>query len=100
EDMDAVIEAFASAAGLVGAFQAIELNMAQGYLLASFLSPLTNRRTDEFGGDLDARLRFPLRVLEAVREAWAGPVAVRITATDWHPRGATVDDAVEIAKAM
>ena len=65
----------------------IELHFAHGYLLASFLSPLTNRRTDEYGGSLGNRLRFPLEVLDAVRAAWPQhkPMSVRISGTDWMP---------------
>ena len=66
--------------------------MAHGYLLGSYLSPLTN--------DEDDRLRFPLRVLEAVRAAWEGPLAVRLSVTDWHPRGNQVDDGIAIARAL
>ena len=76
--------------------------MAHGYLLSSFLSPLTNRRTDEYGGDLAARARFPLEVFEACRGAWpAGkPMSVRISATDWHADGFTGDDAVGFAQML
>src|SRR5205085_7833252 len=76
------------------------LNMAQGYLLASFLSPLTNVRDDEYGGSPEGRMRFPLQVLDAVRLAWPGPLVVRLTTTDWHPRGTGVDDAVGTARAL
>ena len=67
----------------------LELHFAHGYLLASFLSPLTNQRTDEYGGSLGNRLRFPLEVFDAVRAAWpaAKPISVRISATDWMPGG-------------
>jgi anthraniloyl-CoA monooxygenase len=78
----------------------LELNMAQGYLLASFISPLTNRRHDEFGGGLENRLRFPLAVLDAVRAKWVGPVIVRMTADDWIPGGIDPDQAVEIATCL
>ena len=70
----------------------LEIDMAHGYLLGSYLSPLTN--------DEDDRLRFPLRVLDAVRAAWDGPLAVRLSVTDWHPRGNTVDDGIAIARAL
>jgi anthraniloyl-CoA monooxygenase len=72
--------------------EVIELDMAHGYLLGSYLSPLTNPEGD--------RLRFPLQVLAAVREVWAGPLAVRLSVTDWHPRGNSVDDGIAIARAM
>jgi anthraniloyl-CoA monooxygenase len=74
--------------------------MARGHLLASFISPLTNQRTDALGGVLENRLRFPLRLLDKVRERWDGPLFVRITATDWHPEGTTVEDAVVVAAAL
>jgi anthraniloyl-CoA monooxygenase len=99
-DMDAVLDAFVRAVEKADGFGALELDMAHGYLLASFLSPLTNRRGDEFGGSLENRLRYPLRILDAVRHRWQGPLVVRITASDLHPNGATVEDAVGVAKAM
>jgi anthraniloyl-CoA monooxygenase len=76
--------------------------MAHGYLLASFISPLTNRRDDEYGGTLAKRLHFPLEVLDAVRAAWpkTKPIAVRISATDWKEGGTTPDEAVAIAKML
>jgi anthraniloyl-CoA monooxygenase len=100
QDMDAVRDAFVHAVENAVGFDALELDMARGYLLASFLSPLTNRRADEFGGSLENRLRYPLNVLDAVRSRWAGPLVVGITATDLHPNGATVAEGVEVAKAM
>ncbi|NNH68645.1 bifunctional salicylyl-CoA 5-hydroxylase/oxidoreductase [Nocardia uniformis] len=83
-------------------FDLLELHCAHGYLLSSFLSPLANERTDEFGGSLANRLRFPLRVLDAVREVWPSgrPLSVRISATDWADGGNTIDDAVDIARAF
>ncbi|MFG2193308.1 bifunctional salicylyl-CoA 5-hydroxylase/oxidoreductase [Streptomyces sp. NPDC048639] len=83
-------------------FDLLELHCAHGYLLSSFLSPLTNRRTDAYGGDLTARLRFPLEVFDAVREVWPDdrPMTVRISATDWAEGGTTGEDAVEIARAF
>jgi anthraniloyl-CoA monooxygenase len=83
-------------------FDMIELHAAHGYLLASFLSPLTNRRTDEHGGSIANRLRFPLHVFARMREAWpkAKPMSVRISATDWAEGGITGDDAVIIAAAF
>ncbi len=104
-DMDRVREEFvratrdAEAAG----FDLVELHMAHGYLLSSFVSPLTNRRTDEWGGSLEGRMRFPLEVFRAVRAAWPDrkPTAVRITATDWVEEGGlTGDDAVEVARML
>jgi anthraniloyl-CoA monooxygenase len=80
----------------------LELHCAHGYLLASFISPLTNQRGDEYGGSLDNRLRYPLEVFEAMRAAWPKhkPMSVRISATDWAEGGITGDDAVAIARAF
>lgn len=83
-------------------FDLLEIHAAHGYLLSSFLSPISNRRTDEYGGSLRNRLRFPLEVFDAVREVWPDDRAltVRISATDWYENGNTVEDAVEIAQAF
>jgi anthraniloyl-CoA monooxygenase len=83
-------------------FDLIELHMAHGYLLSSFLSPLSNRRTDAFGGSLEARMRYPLEVFDAVRAAWPKhkPLFVRVSASDWLDDGMTVADAVVLAKAL
>ncbi|MCA1222827.1 bifunctional salicylyl-CoA 5-hydroxylase/oxidoreductase [Streptomyces sp. 8L] len=83
-------------------FDVLELHCAHGYLLSGFLSPLTNRRTDRYGGGLDARLRYPLEVFDAVRAAWpAGrPLTVRISAADWAPGGTSPEEAVAIARAF
>ncbi|MFD8203005.1 bifunctional salicylyl-CoA 5-hydroxylase/oxidoreductase [Streptomyces sp. NPDC059701] len=83
-------------------FDLLELHCAHGYLLSGFLSPLTNRRTDAYGGTLEKRLRFPLEVFDAVRAVWPGerPMTVRISATDWAEGGTSADDAVEIARAF
>jgi anthraniloyl-CoA monooxygenase len=81
----------------------VELHMAHGYLLSSFITPAANKRTDAYGGSLANRMRFPLEVLEAVRAAWpAGkPVSVRISAHDWiGPAGIQPEDAVEIARLL
>ncbi len=103
-DMDRVRDDFVRAAGMAEAagFDMLELHMAHGYLLASFLSPLTNRREDAYGGPLEHRLRFPLEVLRAVRERWpeALPISVRISATDWKDGGNTGNEAVAIARAL
>jgi anthraniloyl-CoA monooxygenase len=90
-DEDAVVDAFVAAAGKARA-EVLEIDMAHGYLLGSYLSPLTNDEED--------RLRFPLRVLEAVRAVWEGPLAVRLSVTDWHPRGNQIDDWIPIARAL
>jgi anthraniloyl-CoA monooxygenase len=83
-------------------FDMLEMHTAHGYLLASFLSPLTNKRTDEYGGSLENRLRFPLEVFAAMRAAWPAhkPMSVRFSATDWAEGGNTGDDAVQIARAF
>jgi anthraniloyl-CoA monooxygenase len=80
----------------------LELHCAHGYLLASFISPLTNERTDAYGGSLENRLRFPLEVFEAMRATWPArkPMSVRISAIDWAEGGITGDDAVLIARAF
>jgi anthraniloyl-CoA monooxygenase len=78
----------------------LELHCAHGYLLSSFLSPLTNRRTDAYGGDAQARARYPLEVFAAVREVWPQerPISVRISCHDWFPGGVTPEDALGFAK--
>lgn len=97
-------EQFASAAlrAARSGFDLLELHCAHGYLLSGFLSPLTNRRTDRYGGSLAHRLRFPLEVFDAVRAVWPQerPMTVRISATDWADGGTTADDAVAIARAF
>jgi anthraniloyl-CoA monooxygenase len=104
EDMDRVRDQFVAAARRAAAagFDMLELHCAHGYLLSSFLSPLTNRRDDEYGGSLENRCRFPLEVLRAIRSAWpeAKPIAVRISAHDWAPGGNTDDDAVIIGRLL
>jgi len=103
-DMDEVREAFVRATryGLQAGFDMLELHMAHGYLLASFLSPLTNLRSDEYGGSVADRLRFPLEVLEAVRKEWPvdKPLSVRISATDWADGGLSEDDVLTIVRAF
>ncbi|HEY7242322.1 MAG TPA: bifunctional salicylyl-CoA 5-hydroxylase/oxidoreductase [Xanthobacteraceae bacterium] len=103
-DMDAVIADFVAAARRAdrAGFDMVEMHAAHGYLLASFISPLTNRRTDEYGGAPENRMRFPLEVFRAMRAAWPDekPMSVRISATDWAEGGLTGDDAVEVARAF
>ncbi|MBF6263604.1 bifunctional salicylyl-CoA 5-hydroxylase/oxidoreductase [Nocardia farcinica] len=103
-EMDRVTREFADAAAAAAraGFDLLELHCAHGYLLSAFLSPLANQRTDEYGGSLDNRLRFPLRVFDAIKQVWPAdrPLSVRISATDWAEGGNTVDDAVEIARAF
>jgi len=100
--MDAVRDDFVAAAKrAAGAgFDWLELHCAHGYLLSSFISPLTNQRDDEYGGSLDHRLRYPLEVFKAVRAVWPEhlPMSVRISAHDWVEGGVTADDAIEIAR--
>lgn len=98
-DMKRVRDDFVSAAerSARAGFDLLEVHFAHGYLLSSFLTPLTNRRGDEFGGTLENRARFPLEVLDAVRQVWSGPLSVRISATDWVPEGFQVDDAVALS---
>jgi anthraniloyl-CoA monooxygenase len=88
--------------GLQAGFDMLELHMAHGYLLASFLSPLTNQRTDDYGGDIQGRLRFPLELLAAVRAEWpAGkPLSVRISATDWAQGGLSEDDLLVMVRSF
>ncbi|MDX3572976.1 bifunctional salicylyl-CoA 5-hydroxylase/oxidoreductase [Streptomyces sp. ID05-47C] len=97
-------EQFVAAAGRAAraGFDLLELHCAHGYLLSGFLSPLTNRRTDAYGGSPERRLRFPLEVFDAVRAVWPEerPMTVRISATDWADGGTTAEDAVEIARAF
>jgi anthraniloyl-CoA monooxygenase len=103
-DMDCVAADFAHAAGLAreAGFDLLEIHMAHGYLLASFISPLTNRRADQYGGSLDHRMRFPLEVFDACRSAWPDekPMSVRISAVDWMPGGMEPDDAVAVARML
>jgi len=102
--MDDLVQDFAQAAQRAEAagFDMLELHCAHGYLLASFLSPLTNQRSDEYGGSIENRLRFPLEVFTAMREVWpqAKPMAVRISASDWAEGGITEEDTIAIAKAF
>lgn len=103
-DMSEIREAFARAAamGLEARFDMLELHCAHGYLLSSFITPLRNRRTDEYGGPLENRLRYPLEVFRAMRAVWPPdrPMSVRISATDWVDGGISGDDSVEIARAF
>ena len=101
-DMDRVCSQFVNAVKNADAagFDMIEVHLAHGYLLSSFISPYTNRREDEFGGAIGNRMRFPLRVLAAAREAWPAdkPVSVRISATDWVEGGLSEQDMLAVAR--
>jgi anthraniloyl-CoA monooxygenase len=103
-DMDQVTQDFVRAARMTAeaGFDLLELHFAHGYLLASFISPLTNQRTDRYGGSLENRMRFPLEVFDAVRAVWPAhrPMSVRISAVDWAPGGMQPADAVQVAKLL
>ncbi|HVF36932.1 MAG TPA: bifunctional salicylyl-CoA 5-hydroxylase/oxidoreductase [Sphingomicrobium sp.] len=104
-DMDEVRDQFVAAVGmgLEAGFDMVELHAAHGYLLSSFITPLQNKRTDEYGGNLENRLRYPLEVFSAMRSAWPvdRPMSVRISASDWAGEaGVTPDEAVLIAQAF
>ena len=104
-DMDRIRDAFVEGArmGERCGFDMLELHMAHGYLLSAFITPLTNTRTDEYGGSLENRMRYPLEIFRAVRAAWPDekPISVRISANDWVGNdGITPEDAVEIARML
>ena len=101
-DMERVRDEFVRSArfGDDAGFDWLELHYAHGYLLSSFLTPLANQRSDEYGGSLENRMRYPMEVLDAVREVWGKPLSVRISATDWAPGGFDGDDAVALARAL
>jgi anthraniloyl-CoA monooxygenase len=104
-DMDRVLHQFVAAAEMAqrADFDLLEIHCAHGYLLSSFITPLTNRRTDEYGGSLENRMRYPLELFHAVRAVWpAGkPISVRISATDWvGPSGIEPQDAVAISRML
>ena len=101
-DMERLKADFVAAAqrALAIGFDLLELHCAHGYLLSGFLSPLSNRRNDDYGGTLENRLRFPLEVFSALRTLWPKPLLVRISAHDWMEGGNTGDDAVAIARAF
>lgn len=104
EEIESLVVAFADAAIRADSagFDVVELHMAHGYLLHEFLSPLSNHRTDEFGGSLDNRMRLPLAVVRAVRDAWpqGKPLFVRISTTDWVPGGWDLDQSVTLTRAF
>ncbi len=104
EGMARVLEAFVEGArrALRAGFQVVELHMAHGYLLSSFLSPLANRREDLYGGSRENRMRFPLEVAKAVREALPPelPLLVRVSATDWAEGGWALEDTLAFAERL
>lgn len=104
KDLDGLVADFRRAArfSLDAGFKVVEVHMAHGYLLHEFLSPLSNRRDDEYGGSRENRMRLPLRVAEAVRDEWPGglPVFVRVSATDWVEGGWELEDSVELARHL
>jgi len=103
-DMDEAVEDYVRATEYADAagFDLLEVHMAHGYLLATFISPLTNDREDAYGGPLEDRMRFPLEVFDACRAAWPDekPMSVRISAVDWKPGGMEPEDAVEVARLL
>jgi len=103
KDMERVRDAFVTSARRAerAGFDVLELHMAHGYLLSSFLSPAANHRDDEYGGELVNRMRYPLEVFAAARAAWNGPLFVRISATDWlREGGTTIEDSVVLAREL
>lgn len=103
-DIDRVVTEFAAATvhSLNAGFEVVEIHAAHGYLLHEFLSPLSNRRTDDYGGSLENRMRIVLRIAAAVRDAWPAkwPVFTRISATDWTDGGWDIAQSVELSKAL
>lgn len=102
-DLARVVDAFARSARLAveAGFDAVELQVAHGFLLHGFLSPLANHRDDAYGGSFEARLRFPLEVVEAVRDALGEvPLLARVSSSDWLPGGLDVPDVARVAKAL
>lgn len=104
QDLEIILGQFASAArrSAEAGFEVVEIHMAHGYLLHEFLSPLSNLRADDFGGSLENRCRFPLRVAKAVREIWPEhlPVFVRVSATDWMEGGWDLEQTVELVRSL
>ncbi len=104
EEIISLIQDFAQATkrSLSAGFEVLEIHMAHGYLLHEFLSPLSNQRTDDYGGNLENRMRFPLEVMQAVRKAWPMhlPLFVRISATDWSPGGWDIEESVVLTQKL
>lgn len=103
-DIDAVVDQWVAATkrSLTAGFEVVEIHAAHGYLLHEFLSPLSNQRTDEYGGSLENRMRLPLRVVEAVRRAWPVelPLFIRISATDWAEGGWDLEQSIAFAQRV
>jgi len=103
-EIDDLVRAFADAAirADMAGFDVIEIHAAHGYLLDQFLSPLANKRTDDYGGSRENRMRFPLRVVEAVRAVWPDhkPLFMRFSVQDWHPDGWQIEDSVVLAQKV
>jgi 2,4-dienoyl-CoA reductase-like NADH-dependent reductase (Old Yellow Enzyme family) len=103
-EIDEIVEQFAHSTRLAvsAGFHVVELHMAHGYLMHEFLSPLCNVRTDEYGGSLENRMRFPLRVAERVRQAWPDelPLFVRISASEWAEDGWNLSQSIEFSKRL
>ena len=104
EDIEEVTDQFVAAArrSLRAGFEVLELHMAHGYLLHEFLSPLSNQRKDEFGGSFENRVRFPVKVADAVREVWPDrlPLFVRISCTDWVEGGWDLDQSIALCRRL
>jgi len=102
EEIRGAVADFAAAAkrAMDAGFEVLELHMAHGYLAHEFLSPLSNKRNDEYGGDLENRLRFPLQVAKAVRDIWSKPLFVRISCTDWVEGGWDLKQSLEFCRRL
>lgn len=104
DDIAAITACFVQSAkwSLEAGFDLIELHMGHGYLLSSFMSPLSNKRTDRYGGSLEARMQFPLEVFRAVRAVWPQdrPISARISAIDWEEGGNTIEDGIEMSRML
>ena len=100
--MDRIRDDFVRAAEMAteAGFDLVEIHLAHGYLLGSFLSPLTNVRDDDYGGPIENRMRFPLEVFRAVRAVWSGAMSARISAIDWKDGGQTIEDSIVVARAL
>ncbi|WP_010273433.1 NADPH dehydrogenase NamA [Paenibacillus senegalensis] len=102
EQIQQTVKAFTDGArrAIAAGFDCLEIHAAHGYLINEFLSPLSNLRQDEYGGGRDRRYRFLQEIIEGIRTIWSGPLFVRISASDYHPEGNTIEDYVYYAKMM